>query len=324
MELTPFSRPCPPEGSGVHFWLFAAACYLRRSGWRDDNAIFREIEAHATRTNAREIREAVRNSATIHQSGSISLPRGEPRKQRILPSAPFHREALERVTQRYGGLDTLRAVSPSPVAFWSSELLLDALFPGNPLLCVAQTAATAQTWPREKIRGVEPALPLIVPSPMSALTGVTKTGSTSARCLDNTGPRRFLVIEFDRGTEHEQAAAILDLASMAPLVLVCHSGKKSLHGWFYCLGQREELLHKFHGYAVSLGADPATWVRCQLVRMPGAVRPETGRTQELLFLHPAACPSFPPPGLCPRCWFRKVAAPLNGVTCPHSRRKAPQ
>ena len=29
-------------------------------------------------------------------------------------------------------------------------------------------------------------------------------------------------------------------------------------------------------YAVSLGADPATWTRCQFVRMPDGLRPRAG------------------------------------------------
>jgi len=39
--------------------------------------------------------------------------------------------------------------------------------------------------------------------------------------------------------------------------------------------------------AVSLGADPATWVKCQPVRMPGGHRPNKG-VQEILFFNPAS------------------------------------
>ena len=68
--------------------------------------------------------------------------------------------------------------------------------------------------------------------------------------------------------------------------LVVHSGGKSLHGWFYCAGQPEEELRKFMRYAVSLGADPATWTRCQLVRLPGGLR-DNGQRQTVLFCNPA-------------------------------------
>ena len=61
---------------------------------------------------------------------------------------------------------------------------------------------------------------------------------------------------------------LLHLAKVAPLVLAVHSGGKSLHGWFYCAGQPEEKWLHFMRYAVSLGADPATWTRSQFVRLP--------------------------------------------------------
>ena len=40
-------------------------------------------------------------------------------------------------------------------------------------------------------------MPLIVPSPMTAPMGRKKSGGLSAHTLDNTGPRKFLVVEFD-------------------------------------------------------------------------------------------------------------------------------
>ena len=112
----------------------------------------------------------------------------------------------------------------------------------------------------------------IVPSPMLRKIGRAKDGHVSSRTLENTGPRRYLVVEFDKGALDQQAALLLNLASHAPLALVVHSGGKSLHGWFYCAGQSEEELRKFMRYAVNLGADPATWTRCQLVRLPGGLR----------------------------------------------------
>ena len=72
---------------------------------------------------------------------------------------------------------------------------------------------------------------LIVPSPMSALTGRTKEGKESAHCLENTGPRRFLVVEQDprlpadatedekQQAADEQAAVLMHLAERVPLAL---------------------------------------------------------------------------------------------------------
>lgn len=74
----------------------------------------------------------------------------------------------------------------------------------------------------------------------------------------------------------------------APLVLVVFSGNKSLHAWFYCDGESEDVesaLHNFMRYAAMLGADTATYTRSQFVRMPGAVRLETKKQQTIHYLN---------------------------------------
>ncbi len=107
--------------------------------------------------------------------------------------------------------------------------------------------------------------------------GITKAGRQSAHTLDNTGPRRFLVTEFDYGTQDEQAGLLQHLAEFAPLVCVLFSGGKSLHGWFYFAGQSEQRTRRFFEYAVALGADPAMWVRSQFARMPEGRRASGAR-----------------------------------------------
>ena len=160
----------------------------------------------------------------------------------------------------------------------ATEAIVDALFPGNPLLCCGRNVKREfGTGTREEWRGKLARLQFIVPSPMSAEEGHKKDSTElSVRTLENTGPRRFLVIEFDRGEADTHAAVLWHLARMAPLALVVHSGGKSLHGWFSCAGQDEDKLHKFMRYAVVLGADKATWTRCQFVRMPDGLRPKPG------------------------------------------------
>jgi hypothetical protein len=127
-------------------------------------------------------------------------------------------------------------------------------------------------------------LALIVPSPMSAVEGVTKEGKPSKHTLSNTGDRRFLICEFDTGTADEHAALLIHLAGYAPLVCAVHSGGKSLHGWFYVHGQSDAKVEKFFRYAVSLGADPMTWTKSQFVRMPDGRR-DNGQRQTVFFLN---------------------------------------
>ena len=109
------------------------------------------------------------------------------------------------------------------------------------------------------------------------------------RCLANTGPRHYLVVEFDQGSFDQHAALLWHLRKFAPLMICVHSGGKSLHGWFFVADESEPVIEEFFRYAVSLGADPATWTRCQLVRMPDGQR-DNGKRQRVVFFDPeGAC-----------------------------------
>jgi hypothetical protein len=165
-----------------------------------------------------------------------------------------------------------------------TETIVDNLFPGNPLLCCGKSNSDFDTKPREDWRGELSTLQLIVPSPMSAVTGLTQKGEVSKHSLSNTGARRFLVCEFDTGTPDEHAALLLHLGTFAPLVCAVHSGNKSLHGWFFVAGQPEEKVLKFFRYAVSLGADKQLWCKSQFCRMPDGTR-DNGRKQTVFFLN---------------------------------------
>jgi hypothetical protein len=127
-------------------------------------------------------------------------------------------------------------------------------------------------------------LQLIVPSPMSAVIGLTKDGKESKHTLANTGARRFLICEFDSGTLDEHTALLLHLGTFAPLVCAVHSGGKSLHGWFYVEKSAPDKIEKFFRYAVSLGVDSRLWTRSQFCRMPDGTR-DNGNRQTVFFLN---------------------------------------
>ena len=74
---------------------------------------------------------------------------------------------------------------------------------------------------------------------MSAQRGRTNQGKLSFHSESNTGPRRFLVVEFDRGALDQQAAILWHLATFALLALVVFSGSKSCHGWFFCAASQK-------------------------------------------------------------------------------------
>jgi hypothetical protein len=198
--------------------------------------------------------------------------------------SPPNQKAIATILADGPTLLDLVPQSPIPIRFGGesrSEEIFDVLFSGDPLLCIGRSSSDFYTEHREFWRGKIAERSLIVPSPMSSKTGRTKQGKRSFHSQNNTGPRRFMVAEFDKGTLDQQAALICDLKKYAPLALVAFSGGKSLHSWFYCAGQPEDRVARFFDYACSLGADSKTWKPEQFVRVPDGTRSD-GKTSAAL------------------------------------------
>jgi hypothetical protein len=287
-ELPQFVRDMlaspPRAGDGVNNYLFRLARVLHR--YRSESEIadtLRAVLADCGRTvTEQEIQRTVeRSRGCAWKPGSRNPVRSSP------PCPPVDKEKRQAVIGE--GYQLVDLWEESPVRFEDNEShteeIIDVIFPGNPLLCCGKSKWDFHTWSREEWRGKLSELQLIVPSPMSARTGLTQEGKVSEHSLDNTGPRRFLVVEFDRGTIDEHAALLIHLIGCAPMVLGVHSGGKSLHGWFYCADQPEEPWRQFFEYCVSLGADPATDVRSQFVRMPDGRR-NNGNRQRVYWYNP--------------------------------------
>jgi hypothetical protein len=269
------------SGEGFHNWLFRAARGLWKCG-REANDIREILENAATtcgrRVSAREIADAVRHSQTSAFQSATTQHQ---------PWPVVNHEQREAIIASGFGLVDLWEISPLRFENNEShtEKIIDVLFPGDPLLCAGRSNSEFATRLRSEWRSRLAALQLIVPSPMAARTGRTQDGKESEHTLENTGTRRFLVIEQDSGAIDEQAAILLHLAERAPLAVALHSGGKSLHAWFHCVGQSEEKLRSFMRYAMSLGADHATWTRSQFVRMPDGTR-DNGKRQTVYFFNP--------------------------------------
>jgi hypothetical protein len=302
----------PRAGDGVHSWIYKVARQLHAH--RSEEDIFCLLKASLDDCGRsvpdREIWDAVRNAKAT--AWRPHLP-GEP----VIVSQPAwparDKEKIDALVRQGFGLQDLWERSPGRFNddLSHTEEFIDVLFPGNPLLCVGKYAREFATRRREVWRGRLSGLPFIVPSPMVRIEGKKKVDNTpSQHTLDNTGPRRFLVIEFDFSikardgvTDSEWAplvrawnadgisvadacsALILHLAERGPLVLAVHSGGKSVHAWFYCHGRSETVLRQFMNYAHVLGADDATWVRSQFVRVPDGLR-DNGKRQRTYFFHP--------------------------------------
>jgi hypothetical protein len=279
----------PPAGTGIHLWLFRVARQLwAHRDWVEIVALLSAAVSDCGRhVPVSEIESAVdRAKACAWRPGTGRNGfLKSPAPPRAWPEA--NTEARAGILTGEVGLVDLWEASPVRMEdnLPHTEAIVDTLFPGDPLLCCGRSNSDFDTRPRKDWRGELSSLQLIVPSPMTSVEGFTKEGKPSRHTLSNTGPRRFIVCEFDTGTTDDHAALLLHLASRAPLVLAVHSGNKSLHGWFFCAGQPETKLRRFMEYAVNLGADPATWTRSQFVRMPDGTR-DNGKKQTVFFFNP--------------------------------------
>lgn len=303
-------RHPPQAGDGLHAWLFSTARQLHAHMPAEaiEAALAAAVSGSERPVPDREIRDAVRNSEPVAwrpregsdrgrgtavppvTPGAVCVSASPPVSSSRWPSCDKNTRALRIGEQWHEGVACLADLwerSPVHPDGLKPDDWIDWLMPDAEWVCLAvDHPATARTRPPWKWSfGPADASGLIVPSPMTAPSGMEKGGChRSHRCLDNTGPRRWLVIEFDSGTLDEQAALHWHLGRSADalgwprLRLVVHSGGKSLHGWFGPIEAgteieaADETVRSLMEYAMSLGADPATWNRCQLVRLPGGRR----------------------------------------------------
>lgn len=272
--------------SGGHNYVYAVANTCRRAGIQDEDALFGLIRWYhdkyrpggARELKDREIWHAIKNSEGSCDRVTESWPRLD------LSSA-------WKVVQEVRGRaeDTgLGAWDVLPRLFYPGELVWMAR--------ATEGRKNQATRPRDEWAGVAAEQQFLVPSPMTAVEGVNLDGDRWCRTLDNTSARRWLVVETDFPAGHQMLgwafhelgmspmdvsmSILLWLGRYLPLVMVVGSGGKSCHGWFRAWDRSSpeepngdsELL-RFMRYAVSLGADYATWTRCQPVRVPGGTRP---------------------------------------------------
>lgn len=271
----------PSRGGGLNLWLFKAALNLRKHRSPEEIQTILEEKTAGEAIKHGEIERAVCRSGDAIEGkllGSSGISR---------PWSSLNVQKRNMIFQDGANLEVLHKASPIPCSPGkpSTQQVISTLFPEDSLICCGVTLMSVSTQPIYELWDFLHLQQFIVPSPMKAKTGKTQDGRISQRCLRNTDLRRHLVIEQDSGTLDEQAAILLELARLWPMSLVVHSGGKSLHGWFYCEGKKEREQLRFMNYAVSLGADPATWTKCQLVRMPGGLR-DSSILQKVEFFNP--------------------------------------
>jgi hypothetical protein len=300
----------PQSGSGtrlVHRHVLKVANYLRHYVTADQAAQI-IAEGMPRRGKAGEIQAAI-ELAYGHSPARIAQEK-----------PPRHQASVQMIEQivaeRFNGhsmLEELRAGSPYSVPD-DTDLIVRRLFEPDSILCVARAPRSALSAPIDNFEQLSD-YELIVPSPMSDFYALDEHGRKHARSLANTGPRRYIVTDFDIkptdahgnptiyfdlfnrwqaagvSLQDAQAALIMFLQELpGPLTMVVYSGNVSLQAWWFCEGESEELdapLRGFFQSAVIVGADRAGWTKCQLFRMPGALRSNTGCRQQVHYFDPS-------------------------------------
>jgi hypothetical protein len=194
----------------------------------------------------------------------------------------------------------------NPLEEHDTEWYVDRLFPGNPLITAGYNKRAFYTRRRESWRGRLSRMEFIVPNVPKVWRAKTQSGKWSERCAAMYSRRHYLTVEFDLveqvdgvdtpfapllrtwardGISVRVASRALhqDLMRRGPYVMLLWSGGKSIHGWVACWHVAESVAVRFFAYACSLGADPACWSKCQLVRMPNGLRSESNKRQEVLY-----------------------------------------
>jgi hypothetical protein len=116
----------------------------------------------------------------------------------VVPSLDPNFTLIEAVADAQNGLVDLWETSPVRLDSNApkTDEIIDILFPGNPLLCCGWDRHRFSTRARNHWHKLHD-LQFIVPNPMTARLGRTKNRKISPHSLSNTGPRRFLIVEFD-------------------------------------------------------------------------------------------------------------------------------
>ena len=266
-------KRCPAEGSGVHKWLMGAAFRCLDAGLSAEQAAHL-IRSKMTRPEnaCDEVSNTLKEAARRMGAGEILIGSGmkwPERDEKAMAALP--RE-------------------PRPIATpITATQAIDALFPGNPFLCIA---ASSTSKPFSVLRCDYEALEnaqLMVPSPMLGPKGYVKSKEyKSARGIHNVGRRKYIVIECDFSPADKDLcwAVLQHMATKRPLLCVVDSGGKSLHGWYPVDPAEDDDGGNLLGFmqeAVRMGGDDATWRKNQYVRVPGGLRMPGAVRQEIIY-----------------------------------------
>jgi hypothetical protein len=260
---------------------------------------------------APEVRRAIKKARLECHHVVCPRPRAVAWQSNRVPPHPLGSGAVSfvaRMIEIGGGatFESLAAGSPVPISSGPSmqtAQFLSAMYDTLDFLFIAEknhagvlgkNVLSAQDWRRRAQRVSMP--PLLIANPLTGYEGLTKEGKPSLRCSASIKRHRYALVEFDEMQLEEQYAfwAGVIKTGAFPLRSLVYSGGKSLHGLIEVDApdraqwdkQIEVLLYATHNPDAPKDrqADRACRNPDRMTRLAGAMRPESGALQRLLWL----------------------------------------
>lgn len=282
--------PFPISGVNLHILSCARKCQLAGISAGEAHQLIMGMQGSARRPfKAGEVNRAVEKA---YNTTLDTAPITRPEKYKWEPIRT--RQTNYRKNSKHFNRYQLWEMSPWKIdEGLTQRMILDLLFPDpDGLVCVGKSAFEFHTARLAQFKDLTKCQ-FIVPCYMTKKIGLTQEGKPSMHCLDNCGPRRFCVCDFDEPRSEEHPSIIWHLAKLADLVLVVSSGKRSLHAWF-CVNN--DIEPDFWQAAIRSGADPALMRnRSSFVRIPFGTR-DNGNIQTVVYFDPSKIkePTFIP------------------------------
>ena len=278
----------PPPHDGINLWCIASARKCQLAGITPGEAeqMILSFQGQARRPiKNSEVRRAVERAyATTLPDAPTYIRKFQQKWEPAATRQTRHRPSMHGINEA----DLWHASPWQMDGYTSQRMILDLLFPDpQGLVCVGKSAYEFHTARLDQFRDLTKCQ-FIVPCYMTKRKGLTQDGKESMHCLDNCGPRRFCVCDFDEPASDIHPAIIWHLQGIADLVLVLSSGGKSMHAWFSVPEDDEE---EFWKAAIECGADPALKRnRSSFVRIPEGLR-DNGNLQRAIYFNPSNIPS---------------------------------
>lgn len=289
--------PGPKSGYGED-WRWKAAIKAKQAGIGAAEAIADICSAmpHATHS---EIARAVER-APGHTTNDTTSWTSRPRKQTVVDTEQFWTDVLKNHPPEDAQAD-LWDESPSRLLndpSGDTALTLRTLYRPDDLIFMGKQYSdgipgvnirTATEWIDAFSNGL-PVPEQIQVNPVTGHAATLSNGKLSYRCDATVARFPYAVVEFDTLPIEHQAAFILHMLDHDwPVACAVQSGGKSLHAWIRIDAQStDEWTHdverRLFGFLKSVGADPKTKNESRQSRTPGAIRPDTGKRQSLLYL----------------------------------------